>query len=127
MKLQKLDLLLGCALILPFVAMSITTSRVVIDRRDIAWLVVSVVAAGLYGFLLLKHDDIVFFPSLVKLELIVLFAEGIAFGAYCLKSSAMQHRDAIAWLYFYPYLLLTAVAVGMTYALLFGIFQYWRR
>jgi hypothetical protein len=105
-----------------FTVLSVVTTHGVRDVRDTVWIATSLISVGVYGFAVVRRG-LPFFVSLAKLQIIFLISELIGFGIYVVKSKAIQYRDSAAWLYFYPYLIVTAFVVLITFPLCFAFFK----
>ncbi len=123
MKMTKIDVLLAIGLVVLFTVLSTSRSPSLIARRDLAWLLVALVGVCFYTFATNKRGAIPFPLAITKLQLIFLACELLAFAIYLIKSKAIQHGDAVAWLYFYPYVLWTAILVFCAYPACFWLFK----
>lgn len=124
LKVSKAEIYLTVVLTLVFVILSITKSRSLIDNRDVVWLGVSIIGAGLYAFSVVKQGQTSLLLPLGKSELILLVSQLLGFVVWVIKSKAVQKRDIVAWLFFYPYLLWVGVLVLCVFPLCFWLFKY---
>lgn len=120
MQIERIDLCLALGWTAIFTVLYLI-SGIEAGMRDVMWSVASVVGACMYATIFVRRGGTSVIVSLMKLELILLLSELLAFIAYVVKSDAIKHRDVAAWLYFYPVLICVGVLVGCIYSLWFWL------
>ena len=108
-----------------FIVLSVVSTGSIRDFRDALWITVSLVAVAIYAFVTV-HGDRTLFASTGRLQLILLVAELLGFGVYLVKSEAIQHQDAAAWLYFCSYVIISALIVFGAFPLCVWLFKRFR-
>lgn len=114
----------GAWLVVPLTAvftfLSIVNTRGVRDLRDAVWIIASLISVGVYAFVTARKERPLL-VSMLKLQIILLVSEFIGFGVYVVQSKAIQYNDVAAWLYFYPYLIVSGLIVLCAFPLCFLI------
>jgi len=118
MRIGKADVFLTLALTAIFIALSIVSSMR--EARDITWVIVSLLAVGVYSFVAVRRNQLMF-TSMGRLQIIFLTSQLVGFAVYLVKSKAIQYEDTAAWLYFCPYLIVAGLIVFCIFPVCFWL------
>lgn len=126
MKIEKTDVWLAVGLTAIFIVLAVTRNQRVIAARDVLWTLICVAAVCVYASAVVRERTPSLALSLAKVEVIVLLSQLLAFLAYLLTSGALRNHDRVAWLYFYPQLIVVGLLVAGVYPLCFWLCTRWR-
>lgn len=122
MRRGKTDAIAILVLTVVFIVLSVFSTGSIRDLRDPVWIAVSLSAVGVYAFVSVRGKHALL-TSVARLQFILLTSELLGFGVYLTKSKAIQYQDTTAWLYFSPYVIMTALIVLCVFPLCFWLFK----